>query len=58
MRLPKQAKPVMHARSSANIKNGGVKPSDIKCDLCMIACNQLSGIARDLCIIACNNTVC
>jgi hypothetical protein len=58
MRLPKQAKPVVHARSSVDKYVGGVKPSSIECDLCMVACNQLTGVARDLCVIACNNTVC
>jgi hypothetical protein len=57
MRLPKQSKPVARSVSSSPAKVG-VAPSSIPCDLCMAACNQLSGIAKTLCVMACNATVC
>jgi hypothetical protein len=56
MRLPKQAKPVMHMQTSASAYAGTVKPSDLECDLCLIACNQLGGIAKQICIAACYET--
>ena len=46
MRLPKQSKPVARSVSSSPSKVG-VAPSSIPCDLCMAACNQLSGIAKN-----------
>jgi len=59
MRLPKQAEPVSHVRSSANAYVGRVGPSgEPECTLCKIACDQLSGVARQLCLLACQQTVC
>jgi hypothetical protein len=57
MRIPSQSKPVTRGVSTSPAADS-VGPSSIQCDLCMLACNQLSGIAKALCQAACNNTVC
>ncbi len=57
MRMPNQTPPVARGISTGPAKNG-TGPSSIPCDLCMAACNQLSGIAKTLCVMACNATVC
>jgi len=58
MRLPKQAKPVERSQIEARAEYRAIKPSDLACDLCLAACNQLSGAAKTACIIACDATVC
>jgi hypothetical protein len=58
MQLPTQAKAVRRSALNVSLSKNGIAPSDIACDLCRIACNQLSGIAKELCLIACNETVC
>lgn len=57
MRMPNQTPPVARGISTGPAKNG-TGPSSIPCDLCMAACNQLSGFAKTLCVMACNATVC
>jgi hypothetical protein len=58
IQLPTQAKPVRRTNLNVAMMKNGIAPSDIACDLCRIACNQLSGVAKELCLIACNETVC
>jgi hypothetical protein len=58
MRLPKQSKPIARSVSSSPWK-AGLAPSQSKlCDLCLIACAELSGNAKTLCILACNAAIC
>jgi hypothetical protein len=57
MRIPSQSKPVMRDISATPMKHG-VMASGIACDLCMAACNELSGFAKTLCQLACSKTVC
>lgn len=57
MKLPHQSAPVVRTVGGSTAARN-VTPSGIPCDLCMAACNQLSGIAKMLCQAACNATVC
>ena len=58
MRLPKQLRSVDRTATSAPVKRA-VVPSDVACDLCHLACNQIGDpLARAACHIACDNTVC
>ena len=57
MFMPRQAKPVLRARSP-RAPRSGVTPSDFDCQLCRLACNALSGRAKELCLLACEATVC
>jgi hypothetical protein len=55
--MPRQSMPVI--RRGASVQSApSLQPSDLACDLCRLACQQLSGIAKDLCLLACSQTVC
>ncbi|MGA7973026.1 MAG: hypothetical protein WCA36_09475 [Pseudolabrys sp.] len=59
MKMPNQSPPVMRSVSPAAMLKPGVNASQgITCQLCLAACNQLSGLAKTLCIAACDATVC
>jgi hypothetical protein len=59
MHLPHQSAPVQRNVSPAAIRNNGLTASQsIPCQLCMMACDHLSGIAKTLCQLACQHTVC
>jgi hypothetical protein len=58
MHLPKQSAPVRRQPSQAKLDGDQIGPSNIACNICMTACDQLGGIAKSLCILACQKTVC
>ena len=58
MHLPRQSAPVQRHLSTSAIRNNGIASQSIPCDICMMACDHLSGIAKTLCQLACQNTVC
>jgi hypothetical protein len=57
MRIPSQAAPISR-NVSITPSLDAISPSDLGCSLCMLACDQLDGIAKTLCQIACQETVC
>ncbi len=59
MNLPHQAVPVPRHVSETKFEAGRVTASNgIACQLCMAACDQLSGMSRTLCQLAYQHTVC
>ena len=50
--------PVIRGRGGA-IRSGGISPSSLECQLCHLACSQISDpLAKQACHIACDQTIC
>jgi hypothetical protein len=58
MRMPIQSTPVSRGVSTTAMRDAVAPSGGIACDLCMAACDHLSGIPKTLCRLACSRTVC
>jgi hypothetical protein len=58
MRLPHQSSPVTRGVSASPVRGSIASSGEPECSICMLACNELNGIAKMLCQEACRRTVC